>query len=79
MKILSTAFPHDGPMPPQYTCDGKDVSPPLEWSGVPKQADGVMRREELCEVLYVALRRREGEAPSPRAASRAPPRPPGSR
>ena len=38
MKILSTAFPHDGPIPPRYTCDGKDVSPPLEWSGVPAGA-----------------------------------------
>ena len=44
-----------------------------------KQPDGTMRREALCEVLYVALRRREGESPSPRAASRGPMRSPGSR
>lgn len=35
MKILSTAFPHNGAIPPKYTCDGKDLSPPLAWSDVP--------------------------------------------
>jgi hypothetical protein len=38
MKILSAAFPHDGAIPPKYTCDGRDVSPPLAWSGVPSDA-----------------------------------------
>jgi protein-L-isoaspartate(D-aspartate) O-methyltransferase len=40
---------------------------------VTKQADGTTRRQALCEVLYVRLRRREDAAPSPRTASRAPP------
>src|SRR4030095_341433 len=26
------------PIPRTYTCDGVNVSPPLEWSGVPKTA-----------------------------------------
>jgi Raf kinase inhibitor-like YbhB/YbcL family protein len=38
MKILSAAFPPDGPIPAKYTCDGRNVSPPLEWSGVPAGA-----------------------------------------
>ena len=35
MRIHSAAFAPDGAIPPQYTCDGRDVSPPLAWSGVP--------------------------------------------
>lgn len=38
MKISSSAFAHEGAIPPKYTCDGKDVSPPLAWSGVPPGA-----------------------------------------
>ena len=35
LTLSSTAFTHDGEIPPLYTCEGKDVSPPLAWSGVP--------------------------------------------
>ena len=35
MTIRSTAFEHDGEIPSLYTCEGKDRSPPLAWSGVP--------------------------------------------
>jgi len=38
MKIVSAAFAHQGAIPPRYTCDGADVSPPLAWSGVPQGA-----------------------------------------
>jgi hypothetical protein len=38
MQITSTTFSHNGVIPKQYTCDGKDVSPPLSWSGVPANA-----------------------------------------
>jgi Raf kinase inhibitor-like YbhB/YbcL family protein len=38
MKLTSSAFKEGEPIPPQYTCDGINVSPPLEWSGVPKSA-----------------------------------------
>ena len=34
--IHSTAFPHEGDIPSHYTCDGKDVSPPLSWSDIPR-------------------------------------------
>jgi Raf kinase inhibitor-like YbhB/YbcL family protein len=38
VKIESTAFAHDGAIPAKYTCDGRDVSPPLSWSAVPAGA-----------------------------------------
>ena len=33
--LTSTAFIHNGPIPKLYTCQGKDISPALAWSGVP--------------------------------------------
>jgi Raf kinase inhibitor-like YbhB/YbcL family protein len=38
IHIESTAFAGGGAIPKLYTCDGKDVSPPLTWSGVPVTA-----------------------------------------
>jgi Raf kinase inhibitor-like YbhB/YbcL family protein len=38
MKLTSPAFAHEGPIPKKYTCEADDVSPPLEWSDVPRQA-----------------------------------------
>ena len=35
-KITSTAFGAGEKVPVPYTCDGKDVSPPLAWSGAPE-------------------------------------------
>ena len=35
LALTSTAFVHDGAIPASYTCQGKDVSVPLAWSGVP--------------------------------------------
>ena len=55
MKITSGAFPHEGAIPRSYTCDGKDVSPPLSWTGVPFNAKSV--------VLVVD----DPDAPDPRA------------
>lgn len=34
-QLTSTAFPHNGEVPRQYTCDGPDVSPPLQWTDPP--------------------------------------------
>lgn len=36
IKIKSTAFEEGGMIPKKYTCDGLDVSPPLEWASVPE-------------------------------------------
>jgi Raf kinase inhibitor-like YbhB/YbcL family protein len=37
-KLTSTAFIHEASIPSKYTCDGNDVSPPLEWSDPPTDA-----------------------------------------
>jgi Raf kinase inhibitor-like YbhB/YbcL family protein len=36
--LTSTAFAPNGSIPSKYTCEGADTSPPLEWFGVPKDA-----------------------------------------
>lgn len=38
MQLNSVAFKNGESIPRQFTCDGIDISPPLEWSGVPKTA-----------------------------------------
>jgi hypothetical protein len=38
MELLSRAFKNGGMIPSLYTCDGRDVSPPLEIKGVPEGA-----------------------------------------
>src|SRR5947207_1226114 len=35
LTIRSPAFAHQGEIPALYTCEGKNVSPPLEFSGAP--------------------------------------------
>jgi hypothetical protein len=35
MQLTSPAFKEGQPIPSLYTCDGKNISPPLEWSGAP--------------------------------------------
>jgi Raf kinase inhibitor-like YbhB/YbcL family protein len=37
LSIQSTAFSPMGAIPRKYTCDGEDVSPPLQWSGAPER------------------------------------------
>lgn len=34
--LVSSAFSDGGDIPAQYTCEGKDVSPPMEWIGTPE-------------------------------------------
>jgi Raf kinase inhibitor-like YbhB/YbcL family protein len=36
LRITSTAFADGARIPAKYTCEGEDLSPPLEWSGVPQ-------------------------------------------
>lgn len=33
--LKSSAFTHNGFIPPKYTCNGTGISPPLNWSGAP--------------------------------------------
>lgn len=35
MTLASAAFPAGGSIPSRFTCQGADLSPPLEWNGVP--------------------------------------------
>jgi len=36
LKVESAAFAEGGAIPKKYTCEGKDISPPLAWSGMPE-------------------------------------------
>jgi Raf kinase inhibitor-like YbhB/YbcL family protein len=36
IKITSSAFEDGGLIPAKYTCDGADISPPLQWDAVPE-------------------------------------------
>ncbi len=55
MNLTSSAFAQNGTIPVLYTGEGKDVSPPLAWAGVPAAAKSL--------VLIVD----DPDAPDPRA------------
>jgi Raf kinase inhibitor-like YbhB/YbcL family protein len=38
MQVTSSAIKDGEPIPRPYTCDGVNISPPLEWNGTPKSA-----------------------------------------
>lgn len=38
MSISSSVFSDNGSIPKLYTCEGKDISPPLTWNGMPAGA-----------------------------------------
>ena len=38
IKVASTAFPAEGFIPSKYTCDGRNISPPLSFEQVPENA-----------------------------------------
>lgn len=58
LTLTSTAFANGGGIPPAYTCDGDDVSPPLSWSGIP------------AETRSLALVVDDPDAPDPAAPKR---------
>jgi len=35
LAVASSAFQSEGPIPSVYTCEGKDLSPPLSWTDPP--------------------------------------------
>jgi Raf kinase inhibitor-like YbhB/YbcL family protein len=37
MEIKSSSFNHEAMIPAKYTCDGRNISPPLSWSGAPEK------------------------------------------
>ena len=38
MQLTSTAFTEGAAIPARYTCDARNTSPPLKWSGIPASA-----------------------------------------
>jgi Raf kinase inhibitor-like YbhB/YbcL family protein len=38
LELTSLAFNNGEPIPVEYTCDGKGMSPPMAWQGIPKGA-----------------------------------------
>lgn len=54
LRLSSPAFVDHGPIPACYTADGAALSPPLEWTGVPREAGSL--------VLIVE----DADAPTPR-------------
>ena len=40
-SLSSPVFNHTGPIPKLYTCQGKDISPRLNWSGLPNGTKSV--------------------------------------
>ena len=38
MRLTSAAFEHGARIPPVFTCEGDNSSPPLAWSGAPVEA-----------------------------------------
>lgn len=42
MRLVSTAFAHEQPIPDKYTCNGAGVNPPLQFLEVPEQAKSLV-------------------------------------
>jgi Raf kinase inhibitor-like YbhB/YbcL family protein len=40
--ITSSAFEHNGTIPPKYTCDGEDINPPLMFADIPEGAKSLV-------------------------------------
>ena len=38
LTLSSLAFMHGGQIPSEYTCEGEDIAPPLQWEGVSSNA-----------------------------------------
>jgi Raf kinase inhibitor-like YbhB/YbcL family protein len=41
IKITSSALQDGGSIPSKYTCDGADVSPPLQWDSAPEDTKSI--------------------------------------
>ena len=42
IEVRSEAFGYNEPLPSKYTADGEGLSPPLDWQGVPMNAEAVV-------------------------------------
>lgn len=41
MQIKSSAFEANQTIPRLYTCDGRDIAPPLTWTGIPSETNSL--------------------------------------
>jgi Raf kinase inhibitor-like YbhB/YbcL family protein len=41
IRVTSPAFANGGAIPSEYSCDGRGVSPPLHWSGLPPDTKSI--------------------------------------
>ena len=42
LTILSQAFKGEERIPTQYTCQGRDISPPISWQGIPPETEALV-------------------------------------
>jgi hypothetical protein len=42
IKIISPAFEDGALIPKKYTCDGKNISPPLKWGSLPSGTESIV-------------------------------------
>jgi Raf kinase inhibitor-like YbhB/YbcL family protein len=42
LQLTSSTFQEGGAIPNKYTCDGQNVSPQLDWTGIPDQAKSLV-------------------------------------
>jgi len=42
LRITSPSFQNNGAIPAKYTCDGNDVNPPLNITGIPREAKSLV-------------------------------------
>jgi Raf kinase inhibitor-like YbhB/YbcL family protein len=42
MQLGSSAFANDATIPRRFTCDGEDLSPPLDWIGTPAETHSLV-------------------------------------
>jgi hypothetical protein len=42
LSITSNAFENGGAIPSKYTCEGQDIAPALQWTGVPEKAKSLV-------------------------------------
>ena len=42
IKVFSSAFEANGTIPRKYTCNGENINPPLEFEGIPDEAESLV-------------------------------------